>query len=181
MAILTRCYGYPMSHQPYPCLVCTSTRSAEAIGPACSTAMTCRACLGPTTHSKATSVRQGAACCGSQAKRALHSARCNAKARGNSSRAPQQRPSYLRPWGKPHLRLWRKKDSVLLLIANGSACRADPYVRLKRNSINCVRHGRHYSLQAQGDFRGIASRYTRTASLPSFPVLHGQPHPPPPG
>ena len=24
------------------------------------------------------------------------------------------------------------------------------------NSINCVRDGRHYSLQAQGDFRGIA-------------------------
>src|SRR5262249_19721286 len=80
-----------------------------------------------------------------------------AKARGNSSRAPQQRPSYSRPWGKPHLRIWRKKDSALLHIANGSACSADPGVRLKLNSINCVRHGRHYSLQAQGDFRGIAS------------------------
>src|SRR5215510_6696791 len=123
--------------------------------------MTCRACRGPTTHSKATSVRQGAACYGSQAKRALHSARCNAKARGNSSRAPQQRPSYSRPWGKPHLRIWRKKDSALLRIANGSACSADPGVRLKLNSINCVRHGRHYSLQAQGDFRGIAMKDTQ--------------------
>ena len=99
----------------------------------------------------------GAACCGSRAKRALHSARCNAKARGNSSRAPQQRPRYSRPWGKLHLRIWRKNGSALLRIANGSACRADPCDRRKRNSINCVSHGRHYSLQAQGDFRGIAS------------------------
>ena len=145
-----------MSRQPYMSLAVISTRSAGAIGPACFTAMTCRACLGPTTHSKATSVIQGAACCGPQAKRASRSARCNAKARGNSSRAPQQRPSYSMPCVKPHLRIWRKKGSALLRIANGSACRADPCDRLKLNSINCVSNGRHYSLQAQGDFRGIA-------------------------
>src|SRR5262249_14472029 len=161
-----------MSLRPYLSLAVTSTRSAGAIGWACFTAMTCRACRGPTTHSKATSVRQGAACCGSQAKRALHSARCNAKARGNSSRAPQQRPSYSRPWGKPRLRIWHKKDSALLRIANGSACRADPCVRLKYNSINCVRPGRHYSLQAQGDFRGIARRV-----LIGKLFVQGQPEP----
>ena len=44
----------------------------------------------------------------------------------------------------------------MLRIANGSACRADPCDRLKRNAINYVRDGRGYSLQAQGDFRGIA-------------------------
>jgi len=38
------------------------------------------------------SVIQGAACCGPRAKRVSHSARCNAKALRNSSRAPQQRP-----------------------------------------------------------------------------------------
>jgi hypothetical protein len=145
-----------MSRQPYRRLAVISTRSARALGRACCTAMMCRACRGPTTHSKATAVRQGAVCCGSRATRALHSARGNAKARGNSSRAPQQRPSYSRPWGNPPLRIWRKKGSALLRIANGSACRADPSVRRKLNSINCVRHGRHYSLQAQGDFRGIA-------------------------
>src|ERR1043166_2544839 len=147
-----------MSRRPYMRLAVISPRSARAIGRACFTAMRCRACLGPTTHSKATSVRQGAVYCGSRAKRALHSARYNAKALGNLSRAPQQRPSYLGPWGKPHLRSWRKKGSALLRIANGSACRADPFARLKLNSINCVRHGRHYNLQAQGDFRGTASR-----------------------
>src|SRR5207244_13648706 len=41
-AILTRRRGCPMSHQPYMRLVYTSTRSAGAIGPACSIAMTCR-------------------------------------------------------------------------------------------------------------------------------------------
>src|SRR2546426_4357417 len=43
------------SRPPYRSLLCTSTRSAGAIGLACSTAMRCRACLGPTTHSKAAS------------------------------------------------------------------------------------------------------------------------------
>src|SRR5467141_3995618 len=145
-----------MSRQPYLSLVYTSTRSAGAIGPACSTAMTCRACLGPTTNSKAASAIQGAACCGPRAKRGSRSARCNAKARGNSSRAPQPRPSYWVPCVKLPLRTWLRKGSALLSIANGSACRADPVDRPKRNSINCVRGGRRYSLQAQGDFRGIA-------------------------
>ena len=107
-------------------------------------------------HSKATSVIHGAACCGPRAKRVSPSARCNAKARGNSSRAPQQRPTYSRPGVKSHLRNWRKNGSALLNIANGSACRADPSDRFALNSINCVKDGRHYSLQAQGDFRGIA-------------------------
>jgi len=88
-----RSYLGPMSHPPSMRLVCTSTRSAGTIGPVCFTAMMCRAYLGPTTHSKATSVRHVAACCGSRAKRASPSACCNAKARGNSSRAPPQRPS----------------------------------------------------------------------------------------
>ena len=54
------------------------------------------------------------------------SARCNAKARGNSSRAPQQRPSYSMLCVKPHLRSWRKKGSALLRIASVSACSAGP-------------------------------------------------------
>jgi len=116
----------------------------------------CRACLEPTTSSKAASVIQDGACFGPQAKRASRSAHCNAKARGNSSRVPQQRPSYLMLCVKPHARSWLKKGSVLLRIANGSACRADPLDRLKLNSINCVRDGRRYSLQAQGDFRVTA-------------------------
>jgi hypothetical protein len=74
--------------------------------------------------------------------------------------APRGR--YLRLGGKSHLRIWRKKGSALLRIANGSACRADLFARCKLNSINCVRHGRHYSLQAQSDFRDIAfSLYTK--------------------
>src|SRR6266705_1788029 len=150
-----------MSRQPYMSLVCTSTRSAGAIGPACSTAMTCRACLGPTTNSKAASAIPVAACCGPRAKRASRSARCNAKALGNSSRAPQPRPNYWVPCVKRHLRTWLRKGSALLRIANGSACRAAPFDRPKLNSITCVRGGRRYSLQAQGDFRGIAPVYIR--------------------
>ncbi len=120
--------------------------------------MTCRACRGPTTSSKATSVIPVAAYCGPQVKRASRSARCNAKALGNSSRAPQQRPKYWGPCAKLPLRIWLRNGSALLRIANGSACRVDPFDRPKRNSINYVRGGRRYSLQAQGDFRGIASR-----------------------
>src|SRR5215471_9445102 len=48
-----------MSRQPYMSFVCISTRSAGAIGLACSTAMTCQACLGPTTNSKAASAIRG--------------------------------------------------------------------------------------------------------------------------
>src|SRR4029450_6104695 len=50
----------------------------------------------------------------------------------------------------------RKARACFARIATVSAGRADPFARRKRNSINCVRHGRYYSLQAQGDFRGIA-------------------------
>jgi hypothetical protein len=81
----------------------------------------------------------------------------NAKALGNSSRAPQQRPKYWGPCAKLPLRIWLRNGSALLCIANGSACRVDPFDRPKRNSINYVRGGRRYSLQAQGDFRGIAT------------------------
>src|SRR5262245_32494324 len=140
-------------------LAVTSTRSAEAIGLACFTATTCQACRGPTTNSKAASVTHGAAYCGPRAKRALHSARSNAKARGNSSRTPQQRPRYSMPCVKHHWRSWCKKGSVLLRIANASACKAAPSNRLKLNSTNYVSNGRRYNLQAQGDFRGIADRY----------------------
>src|SRR4029450_12068206 len=52
----------------------------------------------------------------------------------------------------------RKARACFARIATVSAGRADPFARRKRNSINCVRHGRYYSLQAQGDFRGIALR-----------------------
>src|SRR5262245_31930555 len=139
--------------------------------------MTCRASLGPTTSSKATSVIQGAACCGPRAKRVSHSARCNAKALGNSSRAPQQRPKYSRPRVKPHLRSWCKKGSALLRIANGSACSAAPLDRRKRNSINCVKGGRHYSLQAQGDFSGIAVKCLSCERLYLLSTYKGCPIP----
>src|SRR6266446_8987703 len=141
-------------------LVCISTKSAGAIGPAYSTAMICRACRGPTTVSKAVSAIQVAACCGPRARKASRSARCNVKALGNSSRAPPQRPSYWRPWVKRYLRTWRRKGSALRSIANGSACKADPCDRPKSNLITYVRGGRRYSLQAQGDFRGIAKKGT---------------------
>src|SRR5438094_921555 len=147
-----------MSRQAYMSLVCTSIRSAGAIGPACSTAMTCRACRGPTTSSKAASAIPVAACCGPRARRASPSARCNAKVPGSSYPGPQQRPSYWGPCVTLHLRTWLRKGSALLRIANGSACRADPFDRPKRNSITCVRGGRRDSLQAQGDFRGIATQ-----------------------
>src|SRR5437762_11465114 len=150
-----------MSRQAYMSLVCTSIRSAGAIGPACSTAMTCRACRGPTTSSKAASAIPVAACCGPRARRASPSARCNAKVPGSSYPGPQQRPSYWGPCVTLHLRTWLRKGSALLRIANGSACRADPFDRPKRNSITCVRGGRRDSLQAQGDFRGIAFFHNR--------------------
>src|SRR6266446_1675337 len=164
-------------------LVCISTKSAGAIGPAYSTAMICRACRGPTTVSKAVSAIQVAACCGPRARKASRSARCNVKALGNSSRAPPQRPSYWRPWVKRYLRTWRRKGSALRSIANGSACKADPCDRPKSNLITYVRGGRRYSLQAQGDFRGIAKKgtyffltfNTRTSTL--YGLDHGVGHP----
>src|SRR5262249_4715003 len=153
--------GCPMARPPYRSLGCTSTRSAGAIGPACSTARTCRAGRGPTMSSTAASVRQGAACGGPRANRASPSARCNAKAHGNSSRARQQRPSYWVPWVTWRLRLWRKKDSALLTILNGSACSVAPSTTRERNSGTCVRGGRHYSLQVQGDCRSSAQERFR--------------------
>ena len=39
---------------------------------------------------------------------------------------PRQRPSYWRPYVKPHPRTWRRSGSALLRIASVSACRAVP-------------------------------------------------------
>src|SRR5262249_30080786 len=146
-----------MSRQPYMSFVCISTRSAGAIGLACSTAMTCQACLGPTTNSKAASAIRGAACCGPRAKKASRSARCNAKAPGNSYRGPQQRRRYSMRCATLHRRTWLKNGNALLRIAIVFACRADHVDRSKRNSITCVRSGRRYSLQVQGDFCATAN------------------------
>jgi predicted ATPase len=44
----------------------------------------------------------------------------------------------------------------LLRIASDSACSVDPFDKPKCNWLNCVRGGRRYSLQAQGDFCGTA-------------------------
>src|SRR5262249_31317172 len=168
-----------MSPQPYMRLVCTSTRSAGAIGLACSTAMTCRACRAPTTNSKATSVIPVAPCCGPRANKASPSAHCNAKARGNSSRAPQQRASYWRPCATLHLRTWRRNDSALLRIANGSACSVDLPNRPECHSSNYVRGGRHYSLQAQGDFRAIAKNVSFSCSVVCWCCAEGKEETPP--
>src|SRR5205823_5207369 len=62
------------------------------------------------------------------------------------------------PCVKRPLRTWRRKGSALRCIANGSACSVDLSNRPECNSSTCVRGGRHYSLQAQGDFRAIAAR-----------------------
>src|SRR5262249_48612579 len=70
--------------------------------------------------------------------------------------SPPQRPKYARPCVPPPLRTWRRKGNALLRIASDSACRVDPFDKPKGNWINCVRGGRHYSLQAQGDFCGTA-------------------------
>jgi hypothetical protein len=114
------------------------------------------ACRGPTTNSKATSVIPVAAYCGPRANKASPSAHCNAKARGNSSRAPRQRASYWGPCATLSLRTWCRNDSALLRIANDSACSVALSNKPEGNSRNYVRGGRHYRLQAQGDFRGIA-------------------------
>jgi hypothetical protein len=60
------------------------------------------------------------------------------------------------PCVTPPLRTWRRKGNALLRIASDSACRVDPVDKPKCNWINCVRGGRRYSLQAQGDFCGTA-------------------------
>jgi hypothetical protein len=60
------------------------------------------------------------------------------------------------PCVTPPLRTWRRKGNALLRIASDFACRVDPFDKLKCHWINCVRGGRRYSLQAQGDFCGTA-------------------------
>ena len=60
------------------------------------------------------------------------------------------------PCVKPPPRTWRRKGNALLRIASDSACRVDPFDKPKCNWINCVRGGRRYDLQAQGDFCGTA-------------------------
>ena len=145
-----------MSRRSSRCLAVTLTRSAGAIGPACSTAIKCRGCLGPTMSSKVTSAIRGAACCGPRGRRAKRSGRCNARAPGSSYPGHRQRPRSWAPYVKSHPRTWHRKGNALLRIANVSACRAGPCDRPKRNLINCVRDGRRYRLQAQGDFCGIA-------------------------
>ena len=122
----TRCCGGPRSRPPPMRWAVTSTRSAEALGLACCTATTCRACRGPPTNSQAAAVIHVAACCGPRVTRALHRARDNAQARGNSSRAPQQRPRDSMPRVKHRRRSWGKPGSALLRTATGFACRAAP-------------------------------------------------------
>src|SRR5215472_11028186 len=70
--------------------------------------------------------------------------------------APRQRPKYAMPYVKSPPRTWRRKGNALLCIASDSACRGDPFDKPKGNWLNCVRGGRRYSLQAQGDFCGTA-------------------------
>src|SRR2546426_3907388 len=106
--------------------------------------------------SKVASAIRGAACCGPRGRRAKRSGRCNARAPGSSYPGHRQRPRCWVPYVKPHPRTWHRKGNALLSIANVSACRAGPCDRPKRNLTNCVRDGRRYRLQAQGDFCGIA-------------------------
>jgi len=104
-AISTRYSGSRRAHRPERRLAVTSTRSAGAIGPACSTAMRYRGCRGPTTSWKATFAIRVAAYCGPPASRVKRSGRCNARAPGSSCPTPRQRPSYERPYVKPRWRI----------------------------------------------------------------------------
>src|SRR2546426_231937 len=110
--------------------------------------------------SKVASAIRGAACCGPRGRRAKRSGRCNARAPGSSYPGHRQRPRCWVPYVKPHPRTWHRKGNALLSIANVSACRAGPCDRPKRNLTNCVRDGRRYRLQAQGDFCGIAYQHS---------------------
>src|SRR5215831_15256973 len=60
------------------------------------------------------------------------------------------------PCVKSPPRTWRRKGNALLRIASDPACSDGPFDKPKFNWINCVRGGRRYSLQAQGDFCGTA-------------------------
>src|SRR2546429_9767807 len=111
--------------------------------------------------SKVASAIRGAACCGPRGSRAKRSGRCNARAPGSSYPGHRQRPRSWVPYVKSHPRTWHRKGNALLSIANVSACRPGPCDRPKRNLINCVRNGRRYRLQAQGDFCGIAKKGKR--------------------
>ncbi len=155
-ALSIRCGGGPMSRPASRRLVSPSTRSAGALGRACATAMTSRVCLGPIPHSHVASALRGGACCGPRARRAKRRVCYHAKGPGNSSPDHRQRPTYWGPCIHPPPTTWHRQGSALLRIANGSACRAAHANTPKRHSINCGRGGQHSSLQAQGDFCGIA-------------------------
>jgi hypothetical protein len=77
-------------------------------------------------HSKVAAVIRGAAGYGPRARRAKRRGRSSAKAPGNAYPGHRPRPSSWMPYVKPRPRTWSKKGRVLLRIANGSACRADP-------------------------------------------------------
>src|SRR5262249_6170482 len=71
------------------------------------------------------------------------------------------------PCVKSPPRTWRRKGNALLRIASDTACSDGPFDKPKFNGINCVRGGRRYSLQAQGDFcgtayRGLQEKFTST-------------------
>src|SRR5262249_57895546 len=65
------------------------------------------------------------------------------------------------PCVKSPPRTWRRKGNALLRIASDPACSDGPFDKPKFNWINCVRGGRRYSLQAQGDFCGTALHHLR--------------------
>ena len=83
-------------------------------------------------------------------------------------RTPQQRPRYSMPCVTPPGAGARKAAlccaSPTVLLASRSRN------SLKLNSTNYVSNGRHYNLQAQGDFRGIASPLRREGAKPTAPV-----------
>src|SRR5262249_46911661 len=74
------------------------------------------------------------------------------------------------PCVKSPPRTWRRKGNALLRIASDPACSDGPFDKPKFNWINCVRGGRRYSLQAQGDFCGTASDGLADALWPVGPA-----------
>src|SRR5215467_13875878 len=77
------------------------------------------------------------------------------------------------PYVTPQPRTWHRSGSALRSIASGSACRAGLFDKPKCNSINCVRSGQPYSLQAQGDFCAIAFTRNPAYFLPGQPYIDG--------
>src|SRR5262249_32964993 len=69
------------------------------------------------------------------------------------------------PCVKSPPRTWRRKGNALLRIASDPACSDGPFDKPKFNWINCVRGGRRYSLQAQGDFCGTAATISQSDSM----------------